>query len=62
MHGLYRAERGLGGGDGQGKGCQMTALRMITRLKSDMEGLRGSCPKEGGAVGGLYCVRALAGV
>jgi len=51
--------RGLGGGDGQDKG---SALRVLTRLDSDLKGLGGSCPKEDGAVGGLYRVRALIGV
>jgi len=59
MHGLYRAEGWLGGGNGQGKG---SALRVLTRLDSDLKGVGGSCPKEDGAVGGLNCVRTLMGV
>jgi len=59
MHGLHRAEGGLGGGDGQSKG---SALKMLTGFNCDLKGMRDSCPKEGGAVGGMYRVGALTGV
>jgi len=59
MHGLHRAEWGLGGGDGQGKG---SALRMLTGFNLDLKGMRDSCPKDDGAVRGLYRMRALTGV
>jgi len=59
MHGLHRAEGGLGGGYGQGKG---SAFRMFTGFNRDLKGMRDSCPKDDRAVGGLYRVRALTGV
>jgi len=59
MYGLHRAGGGLGGRDGQGKG---SALGMLTGFNCDLKGMRDSCPQDDGAVGGMYCVRALHGV
>jgi len=42
VHGLHRAEGGLGGGDGQGKG---SALKLLTGLNCDLKGMRDSCLK-----------------